>query len=167
MNTQEELPKDSYMCLGVSKNDHGCYLSQGMEFELHFYKVQLPRNVYIRSPQEPQSRGTLWRLKFVYGLADASLYWYNSERHNAAVGSYCVTSWSSCVLLAGWLMWWESLLVRWMTSFWVVQKRCPQHSYLTWKLLFKLDMKNTTASATCEWRFTLWRMRYRCNKVCT
>lgn len=36
------------------------------------------QNVYICPPQEAQSTGTVWKLKkCVYGLADASLYWYN------------------------------------------------------------------------------------------
>lgn len=35
------------------------------------------------------------------------------------------------------------------------------------KLLFRLDVKNTTASTTLEWRFSLWRMKYRCNNGCT
>lgn len=40
--------------------------------------MQLSRDIYIRPPPEAESKGTLWKLsKCVYGLADASLYWYN------------------------------------------------------------------------------------------
>ena len=40
--------------------------------------MSLSRDVYIKPPPEAESEGTLWKLKkCVYGLADASLYWYN------------------------------------------------------------------------------------------
>lgn len=40
--------------------------------------IELSRNIYIRPPPEAVCEGTLWKLKkCVYGLADASLYWYN------------------------------------------------------------------------------------------
>lgn len=40
--------------------------------------MQVSRDIYIRHPPETESKGTLWKLnKFVYGLADAFLYWHN------------------------------------------------------------------------------------------
>ena len=40
--------------------------------------MQLSRDIYIRPPPEAESKGTLWKLNTcVYGLADASQYWYN------------------------------------------------------------------------------------------
>lgn len=40
---------------------------------------------------------------------------------------------------------WDSLLVMWMISSGVVQKHPPNQPSLTWKTLFKLDVKRTTA----------------------
>lgn len=40
--------------------------------------MELSRDIFIRPPPEADSEGTVWKLKkCVYGLADASLYWYN------------------------------------------------------------------------------------------
>ncbi|KAL5006315.1 hypothetical protein ScPMuIL_015121 [Solemya velum] len=39
---------------------------------------ELERDIFIRPPKEADSPGIIWRLKkCVYGLVDASLYWYN------------------------------------------------------------------------------------------
>lgn len=43
--------------------------------------MELSRDIYIRPPPEAACKGTLWKLKrCVYGLADASLYWYNKVK---------------------------------------------------------------------------------------
>lgn len=40
--------------------------------------MQLSREIYVRPPAEAGKENILWKLKkCVYGLADASLYWYN------------------------------------------------------------------------------------------
>ncbi len=40
--------------------------------------MKLSRNIYVRPPPEAGSEGVLWKLKkCAYGLANASLYWYN------------------------------------------------------------------------------------------
>ncbi len=40
--------------------------------------MELSRDLYIKPPPEANNEGKLWKLKkCVYGLADASLYWYN------------------------------------------------------------------------------------------
>ncbi len=40
---------------------------------------ELTRDIYIHSPLEAQSKETIWtfKKKCVYGLTDASLFWYN------------------------------------------------------------------------------------------
>lgn len=43
--------------------------------------MKLSRDIYIRPPPEADSKGILWKLKkYVYGSADASLYWYNKVK---------------------------------------------------------------------------------------
>lgn len=43
--------------------------------------MQLSREIYVRPPPEAGKEDTLWKLnKCVYGLADASLYWYNNVK---------------------------------------------------------------------------------------
>lgn len=66
---------------------------------------ELTRCVYIRPPQEAQSRGTLWTLKkCVDVLADASLYWYKRvtpcsswELLSHKSNQLCSTGWSPCL----------------------------------------------------------------------
>ena len=42
---------------------------------------ELDRDIFIRRPAEAKVKGIVWQLqKCVYGLADASLYWYNKVR---------------------------------------------------------------------------------------
>uniref|UniRef100_A0AAV2MIZ9 Integrase catalytic domain-containing protein n=1 Tax=Knipowitschia caucasica TaxID=637954 RepID=A0AAV2MIZ9_KNICA len=43
--------------------------------------MELSRDVYIQPPPEAEGDNVLWKLKkCVYGLADASLYWYNKVK---------------------------------------------------------------------------------------
>lgn len=58
------------------------YQSEAMDIKSAFSQgTELSRDIYIRPPPEANCKGTLWKLKkCVYGLADASLYWYNRVR---------------------------------------------------------------------------------------
>lgn len=41
--------------------------------------TELTRDIYIHPPPEVQTKGIFWKLKkCVYGLTDASLFWYNT-----------------------------------------------------------------------------------------
>lgn len=103
----QELWKDSPKCDSESlKNDHGCYMSKDgwlttWTLKQPFYKVRsYPRNVYIRPPQEAQSKGS-WKS----GLENASLYFYNRVKDTTrqSEGTARVRSRPSSVLLVGWL----------------------------------------------------------------
>ncbi|XP_062409954.1 uncharacterized protein LOC134100639 [Sardina pilchardus] len=84
----EELPKDSPTCASESLRMIMAIICQrkwqlnSMDIKAAFLQgKELTRNIYIRPPPEAQSQGILWRLKkCVYGLADASLYWYNKVK---------------------------------------------------------------------------------------
>lgn len=88
INTQE-LPKDSPTCASESLKMIMAVICpkkwqlNSMDIKAAFLEgKELTRNVYIQPPQEAQSKGTLWKLKkCVYGLADASLYWYNRVKY--------------------------------------------------------------------------------------
>lgn len=56
-----------------------CQKVNSIDIKAAFLQVrELIRNVYIYPPPETHCKGTLWKLnKYVYGLVDASLYWYN------------------------------------------------------------------------------------------
>lgn len=53
-----------------------------MDFKSAFLQgMELSRDIYIRPPPEAGVDNVLWKLKkCVYGLADASLYWYNKVK---------------------------------------------------------------------------------------
>lgn len=53
-----------------------------MDIESVFLQdMQLSRETYVRPPPEAGKENILWELnKCVYGLADASLYWYNKVK---------------------------------------------------------------------------------------
>lgn len=53
-----------------------------MDIKSAFLQVmELSRDIYIRPPLEAGSANAIWKLKkCVYGLADASLYWYNKVK---------------------------------------------------------------------------------------
>lgn len=43
--------------------------------------MELSRDISLRAPPEAGSENVIWKLKkCVYGLADASLYWYNKVK---------------------------------------------------------------------------------------
>lgn len=81
----EELQKDSPTCASESLKMIMALICENkwqlnsMDIKAAFLQgKELTRSVYIRPPQEAQRKGYLWKLKkCVYGLADASLYWYN------------------------------------------------------------------------------------------
>jgi len=83
-NTQN-LQKDSPTCSSESLRLLMSVLCQktwtlnSMDIKSAFLQgMELSRDIHIRPPPEAKSDGTLWKLKkCVYGLADASLYWYN------------------------------------------------------------------------------------------
>ncbi|KAL2093504.1 hypothetical protein ACEWY4_010816 [Coilia grayii] len=80
-----ELQKDSPTCATESLRLLLAVICQrkwtlhSMDIKAAFLQgVELSRDIYIRPPSEADCKGTLWKLKkCVYGLADASLYWYN------------------------------------------------------------------------------------------
>lgn len=80
-----ELQKDSPTCATESLRLLVAVICQrqwtlnSMDIKSAFLQgMQLSRDIYIRPPPEAESKETLWKLnKCVYGLADASLYWYN------------------------------------------------------------------------------------------
>ena len=80
-----ELQKDSPTCATESLRLLLAVICQrqwtphSMDIKSAFLQgTTLSRELYIRPPPEAESEGTLWKLKkCVYGLADASLYWYN------------------------------------------------------------------------------------------
>lgn len=81
LNTQD-LPKDSPTCATESLKMIMAVVSQN-KWQLNSIDIKaaflqgktLERDIYIRPPQEAQSKGTVWKLKkCVYGLTDASLY---------------------------------------------------------------------------------------------
>ena len=84
MNTQD-LPKDSPTCASESLKMIMAVICQNkwqlnsMDIKAAFLQgKELTRDIYIRPPQEVQNKGTIWKLKkCVYGLTDASLFWYN------------------------------------------------------------------------------------------
>ena len=85
---REELPKDSPTCASESLRMIMAVICQrkwqlnSMDIKAAFLQgKELTRNIYIRPPPEARSQGILWKLKkCVYGLADASLYWYNKVK---------------------------------------------------------------------------------------
>lgn len=80
-----ELQKDSPTCASESLRLLVAVICQkqwtlhSMDIKSAFLQgIELSRDIYIRPPPEAICEGTLWKLKkCVYGLADASLYWYN------------------------------------------------------------------------------------------
>ncbi|XP_048012163.1 uncharacterized protein LOC125245541 isoform X2 [Megalobrama amblycephala] len=80
-----ELQKDSPTCASESLRLLVAVICQrqwklhSMDIKSAFLQgIELLRNIYIRPPPEAVCEGKLWKLKkCVYGLADASLYWYN------------------------------------------------------------------------------------------
>lgn len=83
MNTQD-LPKDSPTCGSDSVKMIMAIICQNkwqlnsMDIKAAFLQGQeLTRDIYIRPPTEAQSKDIIWKLKkCVYGLTDASLFWY-------------------------------------------------------------------------------------------
>ena len=84
LNTKD-LPKDSPTCaseslrLLMSVICQNQWTPHSMDIKSAFLQGnELSRDIYVRPPPEANSEGTLWKLnKCVYGLNDASLYWYN------------------------------------------------------------------------------------------
>lgn len=79
-----ELQKDSPTCASESLRLLVAVICQNqwtlnsMDIKSAFLQgTEISRDIYIRPPPEAASEGKLWKLKkCVYGLADASLYWY-------------------------------------------------------------------------------------------
>lgn len=84
----QELPKDSPTCSSESLKMVIAVICQNkwklnsMDIKAAFLQGKdLTRDVYLRPPQEAESEGIVWKLnKCVYGLADASLFWYNKVK---------------------------------------------------------------------------------------
>ena len=83
-----ELQKDSPTCASESLRLLLAVICQN-KWQIHSMDIksaflqgmELSRDIYIRPPPEAGSDGILWKLKkCVYGLADASLYWYNKVK---------------------------------------------------------------------------------------
>lgn len=83
-----ELQKDSPTCASDSLRLLLAVICQN-QWQVHSMDIksaflqgmELSRDIYIRPPPEAGSDGILWKLKkCVYGLADASLYWYNKVK---------------------------------------------------------------------------------------
>lgn len=82
------LQKDSPTCaseslrllLAVICQNH--WKVHSMDIKSAFLQgMELSRDIHVRPPPEADSKGVLWKLKkCVYGLADASLYWYNKVK---------------------------------------------------------------------------------------
>lgn len=80
-----ELQKDSPTCaseslrLLVAVSCQKQWQLHSMDIKSAFLQgLELSRDIFIKPPYEANSTGKLWKLrKCVYGLADASLYWYN------------------------------------------------------------------------------------------
>lgn len=128
-----ELQKDSPTCATESLRLLVTVISQrqwtpnSIDLKSAFLQgMQLSCDIYIRPPPKADSRGTLWKLnKCVYGLADASLYWYNRVRNTQEKRKSLSTSnfsigYTKTVLLSG--FW----LVIWMTLYGEAQKVSPQ-----------------------------------------
>lgn len=84
-----ELQKDSPTCASESLRLLVAVICQ-RQWELHSMDIksaflqgmELCRDIFIKPPPEAKRTGTLWKLrKCVYGLADASLYWYNRVKN--------------------------------------------------------------------------------------
>lgn len=81
----KDLQKDSPTCSSESLRLLMSVICQkrwplnSMDIKSAFLQgMELSRDIHIRPPPEAKSEGTLWKLKkCVYGLTDASLYWYN------------------------------------------------------------------------------------------
>lgn len=81
----QELQKDSPTCASESLRLMLTVICQNkwkvhsMDIKSAFLQgMELSRVIHVRPPPEADSKGVLWKLKkCVYGLADASLYWYN------------------------------------------------------------------------------------------
>ena len=84
----QQLQKDSPTCASESLRLLLSVICQNqwkvhsMDIKSAFLQgMELSRDIYIRPPPEADSKGVLWKLKkCVYGLADASLYWYNKVK---------------------------------------------------------------------------------------
>ncbi|KAL6481141.1 hypothetical protein MHYP_G00092210 [Metynnis hypsauchen] len=85
---RQELQKDSPTCAAESLRLLLAVICQNlwqvhsMDIKSAFLQgVELSRDIYIRPPPEAASENVIWKLKkCVYGLADASLYWYNKVK---------------------------------------------------------------------------------------
>lgn len=83
-----ELQKDSPTCASESVRLLLAVICQNkwqvnsMDIKSAFLQgMQLSREIYVRPPPEAEKGNILWKLnKCVYGLADASLYWYNKVK---------------------------------------------------------------------------------------
>lgn len=83
-----ELQKDSPTCASESLRLLLAVICQNkwqvnsMDIKSAFLQgMELSRDIYIRPPPEAGVDNALWKLKTcVYGLADASLYWYNKVK---------------------------------------------------------------------------------------
>lgn len=83
-----DIPKDSPTCGTESLRLFVSVLAQE-NWQLHTMDIktaflqgsELTRQVFIRPPPEAKSKGKVWQLrKCVYGLADASLHWYQKVK---------------------------------------------------------------------------------------
>ena len=84
----QELQKDSPTCASESLRLLLSVICQN-QWQIHSMDIksaflqgmELSRDIYIRPPPEAGSENVIWKLKkCVYGLADASLYWYNKVK---------------------------------------------------------------------------------------
>ena len=107
---RDELPKDSPTCACKSPRIIMAVICQrkwqlnSMDIKVAFLQgKELTRNIYIRPPPETPSQGILWKLKrCVYGLEDASLYWYNKVKDTMyQLGAVLSQVKPSSLLLAG------------------------------------------------------------------
>ena len=80
----KDIPKDSPTCSVESLRTVLAVISQKqwsiqtMDIKTAFLQgAELSRTVYLRPPSEAHTHGKVWKLqKCVYGLSDASLFWY-------------------------------------------------------------------------------------------
>ena len=84
----KQIPKDSPTCgkeslrLIIAIIAHNRWRPRSMDIKTAFLQGQkIQRDIFIRPPKEAGCSGKVWHLqKCVYGLGDASLYWYNKVK---------------------------------------------------------------------------------------
>lgn len=146
-----------------------CQKVNSIDIKAAFLQVrELIRNVYIYPPPETHCKGTLWKLnKYVYGLVDASLYWYNKLKDTMQQLGGHVSPVDPAVFYwlndGGELTGFLPLTVMIFFFCGVVLKHFPLWTSHTGKLLSKMDMKSTTASVMYRRNGNLfWKWRDTC-----